>query len=132
MKKLLIASILLSLLASCKDDIIYKVDTVQIEQIQMSDTVLLNEIAQINVKAFATNGCWSDLFVTLEKEEAFTYSIKAFGTFSCREGGCACADVMVSRDTIIDFQPNQKGTYIFEILKNYSEHKTINDTLTVQ
>jgi len=55
------------------------------------------------------------LFVELKRESTLDYSIKAYGTFSCREGGCGCPDVLVGMDTTINFQPTQKGEYVFNV-----------------
>ena len=101
----------------CKKDNPYvkKIGTVLIANSTIVDTVLQNENTEISIAAFAENGCWSNLFVDLKKETSFYYSIKAYGTFSCREGGCACPAVLVEMDTIINFQPTQKGNYIFNI-----------------
>jgi hypothetical protein len=93
---------------------------VRISNSAIADTVLQNENSPISIVAFAENGCWSNLFVDLKEETSFEYSIKAYGTFTCCEGGCACPDVLVSRDTIINFQPTQKGNYIFNIYTSQS------------
>ena len=107
-----------------------RIGMVHIENSIIPDTVLTNEIAYISIKASETNGCWSALFVDIEKEDMYEYSIKAYGTFSCFEGGCACPEVMVYHDTIIDFQPKQKGTFLFRIQKN--RNNIITDTLIVK
>jgi hypothetical protein len=103
---------------------------VQIENYNITDTVLINEIATAAIRASAVNGCWSNLFVDFEKTDAYEYSIKAYGTFSCYEGGCACPAVMVYHDTLITFQPNQIGTYLLQIQKNINTINT--DTLIVK
>jgi hypothetical protein len=97
---------------------------VRIHNSIIADTVIQNENTAILVNAFAENGCWSDLFVEFKSESTFDYSIKAYGTFSCREGGCACPDVLVGMDTIINFQPTQKGEYVFNVY-------TSKDSITV-
>lgn len=132
MKKIfLILFTVILLFTGCYNDIIQKIDLVQIESFQSPDTIFLNEIAPLQVNAFAVNSCWSDLFVELQKEDDFDYSVKAFGTYNCREGGCACADVLVGMDTIINFQPNKKGKYIFQISKNFHNEEITTDTLVV-
>jgi len=118
---LIISSITIGFVLNCceKDRSIERIGMVQIENSNITDTVLTNEIASISIKASASDGCWSDLYVDIEKEELYEYSIKAYGTFSCFEGGCACPAVMVYHDTIIDFQLIQKGTYLFRIQKQH-------------
>jgi hypothetical protein len=115
---------------SCKkDNPIVKKGMVLILNSTIPDTVLQNENANISIGAFAENGCWSNLFVELKKETLYNYSIKAYGTFSCREGGCACPDWLVEMDTIINFQPTQKGKYVFNIFT--SEDSITIDTMIV-
>jgi hypothetical protein len=88
---------------------------VQIYSSDIADTVIQNESTSIKINASAPNGCWSNLFVEIKSESTFDYSVKAYGTFSCREGGCACPDILVGMDTIINFQPTQKGEYVFNV-----------------
>ena len=103
---------------------------VQIENFNIADTVLQNESVPISIKASANNGCWGELFVEFKNEDPFEYSIKSFGTYSCYEGGCACPAVMVYHDTIIDFLPIEKGTYLIRIQKNLNT--AVTDTLIVR
>lgn len=98
---------------------------VQIYSSTIADTVLQNESTAIRIIASAANGCWSNLFVDLKGETTFDYSIKAYGTFSCRDGGCACPDVLVGMDTVIYFQPTQKGKYTFKVY-------TSQDSITIE
>jgi len=97
---------------------------VQIYSSQIADTVLQNEITDISIVASAPNGCWGNFFVEMKSQSPVEYSVKAYGTFSCREGGCGCPDVLVGMDTIISFQPTQKGEYIFNVY-------TTKDSITV-
>jgi hypothetical protein len=126
MKSLIILIAFCLFCIGCKKDNpeVKKIGMVLIAKRTISDTVLQNENTEISIVAFAENGCWSDLFVDLKKETSFYYSIKAYGTFSCRERGCACPAVLVEMDTIISFQPTQKGNYIFNIY-------TTEDSITV-
>jgi hypothetical protein len=94
------------------------------------DTVENMESVPIKIKASAGSLCWSDLYVELRKLDAFEYSIKAFGTFTCHKGGCACPDMFVYKDTIIYFQPTQAGMYLFSISE--TENKVDIDTMIVQ
>jgi hypothetical protein len=103
---------------------------VQISNSTITDTVFQNESTAIKIIVSASNGCWSNLFVDLKREASFDYTIKAFGTFSCREGGCACPDILVGYDTIINFLPTQKGSYFFRVYKN--QNTIVTDTLIVQ
>lgn len=91
------------------------------------DTVLNMEHSQIMVEAEATNGCWSDLYIELSKIKDFEYSVKAYGTY---EGCGTCPDIMIIKDTIFDFQPTQKGTYLFKISERTD--KIFVDTIIVK
>jgi len=94
------------------------------------ETIENMESSQIQIKASAGSSCWSDLYVELRKLDLFEYSIKAYGTFTCHKGGCACPAVMVYKDTIIDFQPTQVGMYLFTISE--TKNKVDIDTMIVQ
>lgn len=116
MKILILILAICLFFSSCEKDSYYKKNgMVQIYSSTIADTVLQNESTAIKIIASAANGCWSDLFVDLKGETSFDYSIKAYGTFSCRDGGCACPDVLVGMDTVINFQPTQKGKYTFNV-----------------
>ncbi len=118
--------ILLLGLIGCKKDHYYKKNgMVQIYSSTIADTVLQNESTAIKITASAANGCWSNPFVNLKGETSFDYSIKAYGTFSCRHGGCACPDLLVGMDTVINFQPTQKGKYTFNVY-------TSQDSITIE
>jgi hypothetical protein len=123
---IVITIIFLTATGCVKDPSIERLGMVQIENSIITDTLLIYETATAAIKASATNGCWSNLFVEFKRADTYTYSIKAFGVF---ESGGACPAVMVYHDTIIDFQLYEKGTYIFRIQKN--PNNFITDTLIV-
>lgn len=130
MKTLFLIIFLCLFCINCEKDPFYKeIGMVRIYNSIIADTVIQNENKAIYVNAFAENGCWSNLFVELKSESAFDYSIKAYGTFSCREGGCGCPDVLVGMDTVINFQPTKKGEYVFNVY-NSKDSITI-DTMIV-
>lgn len=131
-KKIFTFIIIILILASClfyssceKDPYYKKIGIVEIYSSTIADTVLQNGSTAIKIIASAANGCWSNLFVDLKGETSFDYSIKAYGTFSCRDGGCACPDVLVGMDTVINFQPTQKGKYTFNVY-------TSQDSITIK
>ena len=114
MKQILLLLFICFIFSCCEKDDCKKVGMVEIEERIIPDTVMNYEHVQIMIKASATNGCWSDLYVELKEKELFEYSMKAYGTFTCCDV-CACPATMVYKDTVIDFQPTQKGTYYFNI-----------------
>lgn len=129
---LFIIAILFLITTSCKKGAIQYIDLVNIESYHMPDTILLGEIAPLHFTAMAENGCWSNLYVELEKDSEFEYFIKAFGTFNCYEGGCNCPFNIVQKDTIIDFYPEQRGMYVFNISKYFGNEKIVMDTIVVR
>ena len=114
---------------SCEKDDYKRVGMVQIEDAMIPDTALVDELVQITVKAAATDLCWSDLYVELKEENPFAYSIRSYGTFSCGEGGCACPQQMLFKDTILTLQPTAEGNYFFNIWE--TERRVVIDTMIV-
>ena len=67
---------------NCNDLYIKKTDVINISEISVPDSSLLNEIIRIYVKAEANNGCWNNLYITLNKVDDFNYQLNGYGTFS--------------------------------------------------
>jgi hypothetical protein len=128
MKLILVPTIIFLLLVSCDDHAYRKIGMVEIEKERsIPDTVVYNEHAQIKIKASAPNWCWSDLYVEFKEMDQFEYSLKAYGTYTCRKGGCFCPAAMLYKDTVIYFQPSQKGTYLFYISE--TRNRIVIDTM---
>ena len=89
-----------------------KVDYVNISSVSMPDTVLVSEKVEINAQAEANNGCWSNLYFVLSKYDNFNYNLEAFGTFQSQG---FCAEMMVYKDSVIEFKPTAQGIYYFHI-----------------
>jgi hypothetical protein len=100
---------------------------IYISEFNKPDTVSIFNEVQIYAKAQAMNGCWHDITFDFEKLNNFEYSIKAFALYTNYSG--KCPEVLVIQDTIIYFQPTQKGSYIFNIF-NTQDSVTV-DTLIV-
>ena len=119
---------LMGLILSCSDDdCIKRIGMVSIGERIIPDTVMSLDNSQVMIEAEATNGCWSDLYLELNKTDEFEYSLKAYGTY---ESYGACPDIMVYKDTIINFQPTQKGVYLFRISE--LPNRIIVDTIIVE
>ena len=122
--KAILTAILLCLMISCldeKDDYVYyikKIGAVQIDEALIPDTAKNLEFVQIKSRASANNGCWKDLNFELKAINTYEYTLKAYGTY---ESYGVCPDIMVYRDTIIQFKPIQKGSYLFYITRKPSE-----------
>lgn len=99
---------------------------VNISEIDIPDTSVNLQNIQIRAKAMETNGCWNNLRFKLSEINNFEYEIKALGTF---ESYGDCQDIIVYKDTLIDFRPSLKGAYIFHIIK--STTKIESDTMIV-
>lgn len=121
--------ILIFILISCSknENSDRNIGMVGICEVIIPDTVTSLEKIQVYAKAEATNGCWGNLHLELNKVNEFEYSIKAFGTF---ESSGACPEVMVYKDSVLDFQPMQKGICIFKI--SQSPNLIVIDTLVIE
>jgi hypothetical protein len=128
--KILIYSLLLCLTMACSkvnESYIRLTGMVNISETVIPDSANVFENIPIKVKASETNGCWRNLNVVLHQINTFDYELKAYGIF---ESHGACPEVMVYKDTLINFRPDQKGTYLFyTIQKPYQIHM---DTLIVR
>lgn len=128
--KLFFFAILVGVVVSCKepgDRYVKRFDPVEINAIQMPDSAISMDYIHIRAKAQAYNSCWRKLYFELKKTKDFEYSIKAFGVY---ESFGVCSDKIVSRDTVIYFRPQVKGTYLFHISRTPTEVDT--DTLMVE
>lgn len=128
--KVLLFALLVCVTVSCKDvadRYVKRFEMVDISKTLIPDTTFNMDYMQIRAKAQANNGCWRNLYFELKKTSEFEYTLKAYGTF---ESFGVCTDVIVYKDTAIDFQPTQKGTYLFHISRVPNEVDI--DTLIVQ
>ena len=132
--KVLLIFILTSLLLSCnKDDYhtgisMYGSGQVGIRETNIPDTVTIFDQVQISAKAEAINGCWSDLYFNFNESGEFEYSLEAYGKYTNLNG--VCPDIMVYKDTMINFQPTQKGKYFFNVSR--FKDSIIVDTMIVK
>jgi hypothetical protein len=81
----------------------------------------MNQDIEIQLKAQATNGCYSDLEIKLIKIEDRHFIFKAAGLF---DPSGICPDVMVYKDTVITFIPTSTGKYFFQANENPFEMRT--------
>lgn len=115
--KVLIYAMLLCLTIACskvKDNYVRYTGMVHISETVIPDSAKVLENIQIKAKAEETNGCWKNLNFVFRRINTFEYDLKAYGTF---ESYGICTDVMVIKDTLIDFKPDQKGVYLFYTVK---------------
>lgn len=129
MKRILFLIFLSLSLYRCEEDDSKSIGQVEIEEAMIPDTVAIGGHIEIVVKASATSLCWSDLYVELKEKQQFEYSLKSYGTFTCHEDVCACAAAMLYRDTILTFQPAEKGRYFFHVSE--TRNRVVIDTMIV-
>jgi hypothetical protein len=104
----------LVILTSCMDngvDIIKKRVPVEIYETTIPAIGTVNQDIEIQLKAQATNGCYSDLEIKLFKIDDKHFLFKATGLF---DSNGICQDIMVYKDTVINFIPTSTGTYYFQ------------------
>jgi hypothetical protein len=119
--KIVLLILLMVLGVSCtyeSDRYIKKFEMVDITKMLIPGRANSLDNMQISAEAQANNGCWSNLYFELKKTKEFEYTLKAYGTF---ESFGACPERLVTKDTVVNFQPSEKGTYLFHISRNPNE-----------
>lgn len=119
--KIILLVLLVCLGVSCTDvadRYVKKFEMVEISKTLIPDTAIYLDYMQIRAKAQANNGCWSNLYFELKKTKEFEYTLKAYGTY---ESFGVCAEKVVTKDSIFNFQPIEKGTYLFHISQKPNE-----------
>ncbi len=115
LKNIKLILILLAILFSCvdnQDNFSTRIVPVEIYESSVPTSGTVNQDIQILLKAQATNGCYSNLEVNLIKIDSRHFLIKAKGVFKTNG---ICPDVMVYKDTILNFKPTSTGDYFFQI-----------------
>lgn len=115
MKNVFRIALIILLFMGCEEDC-EELRKSNISEKNIPKTASVSETVQLEVTAFASNGCWSDLYVELNQQSTFIFTIEAFGTVTCCDE-CACPGVEVETDTIINFVPEETGTYLFYVSK---------------
>ena len=128
--KIILLTILVGLMLSCErpeDKYVKRFDRVDISKTTIPTMGYATDAMQIRAKAQAENGCWSKIYFEFRRTEPFNYTLKAYGTY---ESFGACPEILVTQDTVIDFQPMEKGTYLFHVSRSANEIDV--DTLVVE
>ena len=101
-------------LIGCKKECKKNTTVASIAERAIPDTSMVNEDVELSVKALTY--CYDDdLYVELNDKEQFSYTLKAYASSICCNGECVCPTAIKYKDTLIHFQPAQKGTYLFYI-----------------
>uniref|UniRef100_UPI00321626AD hypothetical protein n=1 Tax=uncultured Draconibacterium sp. TaxID=1573823 RepID=UPI00321626AD len=110
--------ILLSVLTSCedKDEPNYESFLIQVDSIQVSDNITINESFDIRLYGtIGTNGCYQFSQFETEKQ-GNNIVIKAWGKFD--KNSNICPTVMVYLDNEkLSYQFDEKGTYTIKVIQ---------------
>ena len=105
----------LTILFSCfdnQDSFTTRIVPVDIYESTIPATGTVNKNIQIELKAQAMNGCYSDLGIEFIEVDSRHFLMKAKGAFKTNG---VCPDVMVYKDTVINFKPTSTGDYFFQV-----------------
>lgn len=86
----------------------------------------IEESTPIHVKAYAPNGCWSNVKIYLRKTQENHYQITATGFFN---GNLTCSDILIEKDTTFHLTFKSAGKYYFQSNENPLILK--HDTITI-
>lgn len=106
--------VLLTFLVSCvdnQDNFVKKRLPVDIHESTIPTTGEINQDVQFDLRAQATNGCYSDLEIELIEINSRHFLFKATGLF---QSNGICPATMVYKDTIITLRPTMTGKYFFQ------------------
>lgn len=113
------------MLVSCEDqDRVY----VDVYESTFPKSGSINQEIEIELKAHATNGCYTDLKIEMHKINDRHFLFKGTAFFPSRSH-IECPTVMVNKDTTIVFKPTQTGKYFFQT--NESPFAVRKDTITI-
>ncbi len=119
--------LIVSFLLSCStDEQNGQTKPVIVSQVVVPEFAKVDEIVPVYVKAYAPNGCWSNLTVSLTKSKDFHYEINAKGFYN---GNSICPEIYEEKDTVINMTFSTAGKYCFEA--NKAPFLIEHDTITV-
>jgi hypothetical protein len=121
-------STILILLFSCSDNdtFVRRQVPVDIYEIAMPTSGSINQDVEVQLKAMATNGCYSQLQISLIEIDSRHFLFKAIGLY---QSNGICPDVIVYEDTVITFKPSMSGKYFFQT--NEDPFEIQKDTLDI-
>lgn len=130
MKKLILLALLSTFsLVSCleNENSIVSTSTIDLYAGILPDTVIVNSTTPISLRATAPNSCWHSIRFRKEAVRDTVTNYWAIATFE--NHGEVCNDVLVTKDTVINFIPTATKSYIFQFLENYNKVRV--DTVVV-
>ena len=109
-----------------QDDIVKKRLPIYIYESIVSTNGDTHQEIGIQVKAYADNGCYSDLEISLIELDNTHFLLKATGLF---QSSGVCPAVIIPKDTVITFVPALEGEYFFQT--NEAPFEIKRDTIEV-
>ncbi len=93
----------------------------------LPDTVEVNTPITISLRGTAPNSCWHSIRFAQGVKEDTLCTYAAIATFE--NHGENCAEVVVTKDTVVTFTPKLAKSYVFQFVKSYTE--VTKDTVVV-
>lgn len=115
------------LLGCSKEDEQGQYEPVVVSETEIPSTAKIGELVTLHVKAYAPNGCWSNLQISLTKSDENHYLITAKGY---NNGNLVCPDIVIQKDTVFNVSFNKVGAYYFQ--SNKSPFTILHDTIRLQ
>lgn len=127
---ILFTILLLFTIESCMDNenTIKYTDVIQMEAGPVPDTMIANETYSIQFRMGVPNSCWHSLTLTQEEFNDSTYRFWATAIYE--NHGENCAQVLVTKDTVIAFKPTVAKPHILVFFNDPSTAPRV-DTVVV-
>lgn len=126
MKYINIILIAFLLLSCSKEEEKRQFEPVVVSKVEIPSQTNIGVSVPIHVKAYAPNGCWSNLKINLTKNQENHYQIIAVGL---NNGNLVCADILIQKDTTFNIIFNKAGEYYFQ--SNKAPFTIKHDTIRV-
>ena len=126
MKYIHIILIVILLLSCSGEDEKGQYKPIVIANTEIPLTVKIGEVVPIHVYAYASNSCWSNLQISLTKNDENHYQITATGFDN---ESLDCNDVLIGTDTVFNLTFNRVGEFYFQ--SNKSPYTILYDTISV-
>ena len=126
MKYINIILITILLLSCSREDEKGQFEPVVISKTEIPLTAKIGEVVPIHVNAYAPNGCWSNLQISLTKNNENHYQMTATGFDN---ESLDCNDVLIGKDTVFNLTFNRVGEFYFQ--SNKSPYTILYDTISV-
>lgn len=111
MKYLNIILIALFLLNCSRDGEKGQFEPVFISKVEIPSYANIGVSVPIYVQAYAPNGCWSNLKISLTESKKNHYQITAMGF---NNGSLVCPEILIQKDTTFNLVFKEAGEYYFQ------------------